>query len=364
MAAITSAIEADYINLLHIEPPKSEGLPAPEVNNDGALKRQRNYFTTRFGDGEGQAPVEPGRYFILGSLGCGWARREHIILRLLGLSEAVPFYLLTGKDSDGWLIATGDNDIRERFGYDHLNDFYRATDPNFPGRGTSPTVIDSHTGKVVSNDYHVLPHDWEVAWKAFHAPDAPDLYPEDLRIDIDLLNQQLFDDVNNGTYKVIFAQSRRAAQAAFEVFYARLGDYDFRLSTRRYLFGASLSDSDVRLFQTLSTFERFYRPALAAVFGEEATKPLPAFEHLWGYARDLFQQGLASEKEQYFLGLLPGPSGNYLPNNGFTPKGYPLRPHAESLADWLAPHDRAALTGSSESSGPGGAGSREHWQYI
>ncbi|MDR1448907.1 MAG: glutathione S-transferase [Propionibacteriaceae bacterium] len=341
--------------------PLSERNPVgPESTGDGAFARQRNWFNTRFGPGPFDAPVEPGRYFILGSLGCGWARRQHIILRLLGLSEAVPFYFLNGRDADGWLIVKHGNDIKERFGFSHLNDFYRLTDPAFQGRGTSPTVIDSRTGRVVSNNYHLLPHDWETAWAPFHALGAPDLYPEPLRPAINLLNQQLFDDVNNGTYKVIFAGNQAAARAAFDIFYARLADYDFRLASRRYLFGPQLTDSDIRLFQTLSSFERSYRPALASRFGEAETRPIADFPNLWGYARDLFQQGLADEIEQYFLGLRPGPSGAYA-GGGFVPEGYVLRPAAESLADWLAPHDRAGLTGSVLSSGPGAGGSAERW---
>lgn len=35
----------------------------------------------------------------------------------------------------------------------------------------------------------------------------------------------------------------------YGVFAARLADYDFRLASRRYLFGDQLTDSDVRLFQ-------------------------------------------------------------------------------------------------------------------
>ncbi|MDR1152932.1 MAG: hypothetical protein LBK72_10790 [Bifidobacteriaceae bacterium] len=360
---ITADLESDFRHAPFVEPLKG-GLPRPEVGDDGAFIRQGNWFRTRFGPGEGQAPVEPGRYFILGSLGCGWARRQNIVLRLLGLSDAIPFYLLTGKDHIGWVIAEHGNDLRARFGFDHLDDFYTLTDPGFQGRATSPSVIDGQTGRVVSNDYHVLPQDWEVAWREHHAPGVPDLYPEALRPAIDLLNQQIFDDVNNGTYKVIFARDRAAARVAFDVFYARLADYDLRLATRRYLFGATLTDSDIRLFQTLSSFERFYRPALAALFGETETKQVWDFPHLWGYARDLFAQGLASPLEQYFLGLVPGPSGEYLRGKGFAPADYPLRPGAESLAAWQEPAvDRAGLTGSPVYSGPGGGGSKVHWAF-
>ncbi|MDR2564489.1 MAG: hypothetical protein LBC97_00235 [Bifidobacteriaceae bacterium] len=359
---ITSDLEQNLQNRPFVEPLTRQ--QTPEHTEDGTFLRQRNWFSQRFGPEPGQAPVEPGRYFILGSLGCGWARRQHIILRLLGLEEAVPFYHLTGKDENGWVIAQAGNDIRERFGTDHLNDFYRRTDPGFQGRGTSPTVIDGQTGKVVSNDYHVLPHDWEVAWAAHHKPGAPDLYPEDLRGAIDLLNQQIFDDVNNGTYKVIFARNPDAAKAAFDVFYARLGDLNFRLASRRYLFGPRLTDSDVRLFQTLSSFERSYRPALAVQFGEDATRQIWDFPHLWDYARDLFQQGFTDDAERYFLGWGTGPSGEYLPSGGFSAPGYKLRPPAEVAAHWSEPVDRTGLVGSPLYSGPGAGGTADHWRFV
>ncbi|MDR0836954.1 MAG: glutathione S-transferase [Propionibacteriaceae bacterium] len=361
---ITPDIEAAHKNPPFVEPLALTNSISPEILDDGGFRRQRNWFSGRFGEGEGLYPVESGRYFILGSLGCGWARRQHILLRLLGLDAHVGFYLLTGKDENGWLISPAGNDIKERFGYDHLNPFYVDTDPTYTGRGTSPTVIDGQTGKVVSNDYHLLPQDWETVWAPLHKEGAPDLYPEPLRKEIDLLNQQIFDDINNGTYKVIFAKQIGPARAAFEVFYARLADLDFRLKSRRYLFGDKITDSDVRLFQTLASFERNYRPGIAHLFGEKETKQLWEFENLWAYGRDLFAQGFVDDLELYFLGLLPGESGEYLAKGGFNPKGYQLDLPEVSLARWQEPNDRAQLTGSPFYSGPGGGGSFERWTFA
>ncbi|MDR1808025.1 MAG: glutathione S-transferase [Propionibacteriaceae bacterium] len=334
-----------------------------EQTPDGAFRRQRNWFSGRFGPAPGQFPVEPGRYAVFGSLGCGWARRQRIILRLLGLEQAVRFVQLSDRDEDGWLIAPDGADLVARFGTRRLNDFYRGTDPNYQGRGTSPTVVDLETGRVVSNNYHLLPQDWETAWAPYHRDGAPDLYPEHLRREIDLLNQQLFDDVNNGTYKVLFATNPAAARVAHTVFAARLADLEFRLTSRRYLFGDAVTDSDVRLFQTLSSYERAYRPGLAAVLGEGVVH-VTDYPALWGYARDLFAQGFADPLEQYFLGLLPGPDGGYLAGKGFAPPGYLLPPPAEALAAWRQPSGREALTGSPYYSGPGGGGSAERWTFA
>jgi putative glutathione S-transferase len=361
MAALTAELEQD----LKDKPAPADKTAFPETNAeqtaDGAFRRQRNWFTGHFGDGPDQYPVEPGRYILAGNTGCGWNRRQQIVLRLLGIGEdVVPFALLTGRDEHGWRIAAHGSRLQELFGTDRLNDFYRRTDPGFQGRGTSPTVIDTKTGFVVTNNYHLLSHEWETAWTAYHKPDAPDLYPVALRKEINLLNQQLFDDINNGTYKQIFATNPGAAQVAKTVFEARLADYDFRLASRRYLFGPALTDSDVRLFQTLSSYERGYRPGIVKLFGDANVVHVTDYPNLWAYARDLFQQGFADQREQYFLGLVPGPSGQYIDQGAFAGDAV-LPPAEEALAAWLEPHGREGLTGSPYYSGPGGGGSYERW---
>jgi putative glutathione S-transferase len=363
MSTLTPELETDVA----AKPPREATTTFPETNveqtPDGAFRRQRNWFTRRFGTEPGRVAPEPGRFILLGNPGCGWNRRQLIALRLLGLTEAVPFVLLTGRDSKGWRIAPTGNDLEKKYGTNLLNDFYRRTDSSFQGRGTSPTVLDTETGTVVTNNYHLLSLDWETAWKPFQASGAPDLYPEDLRQEIDLLNQQLFDDVNNGTYKVIFATNRDAAAAAKTVFEARLADYDFRLTSRRYLFGDRLTDSDIRLFQTLSSFERGYRPGITAIFGEENVKHVHEYPHLWAYARDLFAQGFVDDRELYFLGLIPGPSGNYIAGS-LVVGAASLPTPAESLAAWQEPAGREALSGSPLYSGPGTGGSYELWEFA
>lgn len=64
--------------------------------------------------------------------------------------------------------------------------------------------------KVVNNDYHRLTNYFEVDFKPFHKKNAPDLYPEELRKDIDEMNDWLFDNINNGVYKTTFCRSKEA----------------------------------------------------------------------------------------------------------------------------------------------------------
>jgi len=243
----------------------------------------------------------------------------------------------------------------------HLSEIYHRTDPSFPGRDTSPSVIDIQSGTVVSNNYHTLSLDWETAWAAYHRAGAPDLYPQALRQEIDLLNQQIFDDINNGTYKVIFATNIEAARVAKRVFEARLADYDFRLASRRYLFGDRLTDSDVRLFITLSSYDRGYRPSYPEKLGEPVR--ISDFPNLWAYARDLFQNGFVDARELYYLRLGPDENGDFLARHpgGATPDSLPSP--QEALAAWRAPHGREALGGSPFYSGPGSGGSFELWRF-
>ncbi len=339
---------------------------AVERTPDGTFRPQHNLFPGRFGIGPGLTPPEPGRYHLLGSLDCGWFRRQLIVRRLVGLEEAIPVEFLKSHDTDGWHIGHQPGGSIETFGYHRLNDFYRATTGAFAGRGTSPTIVDFEQGVVVTNDYHTISLDLETAWAPFHAAGAPNLYPEDLRPEIDLLNQQIFDDVNNGADKVLFARSRGAAQAAYAVFAARLADFDFRLTNRRYLLGHRLTDSDVRLYQTLSSYDVRYRPGIAAKLGDSVLH-LRDFEHLWAYARDLFQQGFSDEDDQFHLGLIPSSRGTYYADDdlrgGSSFDGTSDWDPETELAGWSEPARRETLTNSAPYSGPGAGGSAELWRF-
>ncbi|NMM92875.1 glutathione S-transferase C-terminal domain-containing protein [Bifidobacterium oedipodis] len=336
---------------------------------DGLFDRQRVYFTKRFGDAPEQVPVIANRYRIIGVPICGWNRRLRILVRLLGLENVIAIESVESQqDSIGWVLK--DNSLGKRFGFTHLRDFYAFTDPDFKGKGTSPAVIDEQTGKVVTNNYHTLPADLEIAWKQFHKPGAPDLYPAGLRSAIDLLNQQLFDDVNNNTYKILFANNDDAAQRAYNVFAARLDDYDYRLKSRRYLFGPKLTDSDIRLFQTLEAYETMYRPGIARRLGDNNVLHVWDYPNLWDYARDLYATpGFIDDEEKYEFGFIPDADGKY--SRFATGKGEETGPFSgqttagttDYLARWTEPVDRTSLTGDVRYSGPGTAGLEEYWQF-
>ena len=66
--------------------------------------------------------------------------------------------------------------------------YYRADD-DYQGRTTVPALIDTTTGKVVNNDYNWLITYLEVNFRPWHKKGAPELYPVELREEIDKMNR-------------------------------------------------------------------------------------------------------------------------------------------------------------------------------
>jgi putative glutathione S-transferase len=258
-----------------------------EISETGAFVRQENRFTVPFGNGEGELPVEAGRYRLIWSRACPWATRQTIVLSLLGLDEAIGIGTVDpirpAADRADWAFTLDPGGVDPVLKIRLLSEAYKKADPAYGGRNTVPAVVDLTTGKVVNNDYHRLTNYWETVWKSFHKPGAPDLYPENLRPAIDALNAVIFRDVNNGVYRAGFARSQAAYEDAYNAVFTRLDELETRLDGDRYLFGDILTDSDVRLYVTLVRFDAAYYSIFRC-----NKKRIHDYPNLWRYTRDLY----------------------------------------------------------------------------
>lgn len=255
-----------------------------EISKTGAFVRQKNRFDTPFGNGEGELPVEANRYRLIWTPLCPWATRQVIAFKLLGLEDVISIGKVAPvRTESGWEFSLDEGGVDPVLGIRFLPEIYAATDPEYTGRATVPTIVDVKTKKVVNNDYHRLTNYWETVWKPFHKEGAPDLYPEDLRSEIDALNEIIFNEINNGVYKAGFAQSQESYEENYHLVFNRLDRLEEHLSKNRFLFGDRLTDADIRLYVTLARFDTAYYFAFRL-----NKKRIRDYDNLWNYAKELY----------------------------------------------------------------------------
>jgi putative glutathione S-transferase len=303
-----------------------------ETSTRGEFVRQPNRFTDRItADGSSGWKAEPGRYRLVVSLACPWAHRSIIVRRLLGLEDAISLAVVDPiRDERGWRFTLDPDGRDPVLGIEYLSEAYLAADPEYTGRVTVPSIVDVETGRVVTNDYPRITLDLSTEWRAFHRPDAPELYPERLRAEIDEVIAPIFRNVNNGVYRCGFATSQEAYERAYDGLFAELDRLSERLSTRRYLLGDTITEADVRLFTTLVRFDAVYHGHFKC--NRDKLTELPV---LWAYARDLYQQpGFGDTTDFDHI-----KRHYYLTHHQINPTG--IVPAGPDLSVWNTRHNRA-----------------------
>jgi len=256
-----------------------------QIQKNGEIKVQADLFQDRFGEGDGEWPVEPDRYRILWMPACPHAHKVIIVRKLLGLDKVISLGT-TGimRDIDGWVFTEDPGEEDPVLKIHKLKEIYTRKKPDFDGRPTVPIIVDTKTGQGVNNENFILPVYLETQWKKYHKKGAPDLYPEPLREQIDQLNQFIYERVNQGVYHVGFARSQKVYEEAYQQLFEALDYLNQRLENNRFLFGDYITDSDIRLYPTLARFDAAY----FQVFHANRNK-LIDFKNLWPYARELYQ---------------------------------------------------------------------------
>ena len=146
-----------------------------------------------------------------------------------------------------------------------------------------PCIWDRQTGRILTNDYPVISTQLATQFDAM-ADRSVDLYPLELRPEIDAINAVVYENVNNGVYRAGFATSQAAYEQAFSALFRTLDELDQRLAGQRYLVGDRLTEADIRLFTTLVRFDAVYYLHFKCNL-----RRLVDYAHLWPYARDLYQ---------------------------------------------------------------------------
>src|SRR5690606_16088153 len=151
----------------------------------------------------------------------------------------------------GWRFAEPD----ELNGITYLHELYTRTDPMISGRATVPVLWDKKRGTIVNNESAEILRMMNSAFGDLADPTF-DLYPADLRQEIEALNARIYPSLNNGVYRAGFATTQEAYEEAFAEVFAMLDELEARLGDgRSFLSGQRFTVADIRLFVTLVRFD-------------------------------------------------------------------------------------------------------------
>ena len=195
--------------------------------------------------------------------------------KLKKLESAIDVYIVhPSMGPEGWYFSGEGEALAEdplHPGIVKLKQLYLKADPEYSGRYTVPVLWDKKQDVLVNNEsseiLRMLASEFDdfvpEELREINQPNGG-LYPEALRPEIDDLNERVYNDVNNGVYKVGFAKSQEALDENIVPLFKTLDYLEERLRGRTYLVGDSLTEADIRLYTTLVRFDAAYNPVMRA----------------------------------------------------------------------------------------------------
>lgn len=228
--------------------------------------------------------AESDRYHLYISLACPWASRTLIMRKLKGLEEHISLSIVNPYMLEhGWTFEDYPGVISDSlFNSQYMYQVYLKADPNYSGRVTVPVLWDKETKTIVSNESSDIIRMFNTAFNDI-TRNTDDYYPENLRTEIDHINEFVYDKVNNGVYKTGFATKQSVYEKELQNLFSGLDQLENRLASQNWLVGNSMTEADIRLFTTLVRFDPVY-------FGHFKCnlKRLVDYPNLWEYTKRIY----------------------------------------------------------------------------
>jgi len=255
----------------------------PRESSNGSFKRQKSIFRSII-DEESQYKPEKGRYHLYLSYACPWAHRTLIVRELKELDAVVSVSFVNPiRDDKGWCFESENNQYIDPLnGFSYLLEAYNIMDSKYDMRVTVPVLWDKQTKQIVNNESSDIIIMLNSKFNQY-TDSKLNLYPEELKIEIDELNQYIYSNINNGVYKCGFAANQEVYEGEVANLFNALDKIELRLTGRTYLVGDRLSLADIRLFVTLIRFDAVY-------FNHFKTNRQHIYEYinLWSFVKLLY----------------------------------------------------------------------------
>ena len=280
--------------------------------------------------GTGGFAAESGRYVLYAAVGCPWAHRAVLYRVLKKLEDHIALVNTEQKvDGEGWAFGNSGHRVPGTTHTAHwLHEVFTLSDPDCTTRVTVPTLWDTRTKTVVSNESSEIIRMFDTAFAGIASP-TPVLCPDDLRDQIDAMNTFVLENINNGVNRCGRSTSQSAYDEAFDKLFDALDALEERLGRQRYLIGDTLTEADWRLYPNLIRFDPIYFVGYRCNL-----RRIVDYPNLSNYLRELYQTpGIADVSD--IDGMKAGTFGKAGPIrwDGIIPRG------PENLL--MQPHDRA-----------------------
>lgn len=236
--------------------------------------------------GVGGFKAQPGRYHLYVSLACPWAHRTLIFRQIKGLADHItvsvvhPDMMEQGWSFDASFPAATEDEI---LGKSFLHEIYTLVEADITTRVTVPVLWDKEQMTIVSNESSEIIRMFNGAFNGVTG-NKIDLWPVQMRDDIETINDWIYSNINNGVYRAGFATSQHAYDEAVIGLFNTLDTIEDRLATQDWLLGDRITEADMRLFTTLVRFDTVYHTHFKC-----NRNRLVDFPNLWDHTRALYQ---------------------------------------------------------------------------
>jgi putative glutathione S-transferase len=262
-------------------------------------------------DPSAEFPAVRDRYHLYISLACPWAHRTLATVYLKGLQDVIgvsvvhPVFQRTRPDDPNdthmsWAFVdpattpslpgpsglgaySSDGAIPDTINHaKYVRDLYELCSEGNT-RYTVPVLWDKQKKTIVSNESADIVRMLNTAFEGL-VPSKIDLYPQELRGEIDAINEWVYNDINNGVYKCGFCSTQAAYDEAVTNLFNSLDRVEAILGKHRFLVGNSFTEADLRLFTTLIRFDEVY-----FVHFKTNKRMIKEYPNLFNYTKEIYQ---------------------------------------------------------------------------